>query len=202
MVKIDTRIRGAGLRVESLCRLTPALSPSYSRKLTGKFLGPFRHKIERGVCASVRGAACFKDARGFTHNRSGIRTAVLREHAGITARPKDRGISSILAASQTGCPGETNALETEFSRQRASSRSRGGEFACYTGIRGWLRPLLCVSASTRKPANILAAGEFAPKPLRPGPHMNELKALGISTATVGGNGTDFLRFQEGSGVSR
>ena len=34
---LETRIRGAGLPVENLCRLSPALSPSYSRKTTGKF---------------------------------------------------------------------------------------------------------------------------------------------------------------------
>ena len=40
----------------------------------------------------------------------------------------EHGVCASVRAVSTGCTGETNALETEFSRQRAGSRSRGGEF--------------------------------------------------------------------------
>jgi hypothetical protein len=152
MVKIETRIRGAGLRVVRLRRLAPALSPINSRKLVGETHAPFRHKIEDDFCPSVRG---------------------------------------VFAV----CPGETNALETEFSRQRASSRSRGGEVACYMDIWGGAECNRESSVASALWPNILEASKVTRLPLRPGPTLNQLKALGISSGGQAG------RFEKGSGVS-
>ena len=154
MVKIDTRIRGAGLLVVRLRGHAPALSPSNSRKYARELAdSTFRHKIEDASCPSVRG---------------------------------------VFAV----CPGETNALVSdELSRQRACSRSRGGEVACCMGA-----PTNCAdflrSGTQRKDLwSILTAGEVHRLPLRPGPTLNQLKALGISS------GGQAYRFEKGSGVS-
>jgi len=87
----------------------------------------FRHKNEaRTLCISVRGAACYLGAWGFTGNRS--RASETQAKCGYLPRLEERGISSTQAASQSVISGETNALALfcQFSRQRKGSRSQGG----------------------------------------------------------------------------
>jgi hypothetical protein len=81
--------------------------------------------------------------------------------------PKTLGLKSehVLCASVRGCctcyPGETNALAfSEFSRQRAGSRSRRGEFALsdYVLVQTRINKALGISVTTRDGDNRFEEG--------------------------------------------
>jgi hypothetical protein len=164
MVKIETRIRGAGLLAACLRRYAPVLSPSNSRKRIGELANYFdlltgapRPIGERSLCGIVPRLSATNFGRGSQPaNGAATSKSTFRHKIEDDFCPSVRGVFAV-------CPGETNALETEFSRQRASSRSRGG--AVYR------------------------------LPLRPGPQLESLKALGISS------GGQARGFKKGSGVS-
>jgi hypothetical protein len=93
------RIRGAVLKVERLCRLSPLRGPSDSRMTTGKFSDyfycqpKFGVKNERDICASVR--RCFNGHSSETNAPANHRFS--RQRAG--SRSRNHGYVLVLFSS-------------------------------------------------------------------------------------------------------